>query len=41
MLGMNKISFITDLGELGIPYFDEDISEVEADLETLNKIMGD
>jgi predicted HTH domain antitoxin len=41
MLGINKINFITDLGKLGIPYFDEDITEVESDLETLDKIMGD
>jgi predicted HTH domain antitoxin len=41
MLGMNKINFINDLGKLGIPYFDESISEGEADLETLNKLMGD
>lgn len=40
MLGINKIDFITDLGKLGIPYFDEDIAEIESDLETLDKIMG-
>ena len=41
MLGINKISFITDLGKMGISYFNEEFEEVENDLKTLNKIMGD
>lgn len=41
ILGINKINFITALGSLGIPYFDGDITEVENDLKTLDRIMGD
>ncbi|MDP4147449.1 MAG: UPF0175 family protein [Bacillota bacterium] len=36
MLGITKIDFITDLGKLGIPYFNESITEVESDLKTLD-----
>lgn len=39
MLGINKIDYITDLGKLGIPYFDETYDEVKEDLMNLSKVM--
>lgn len=39
MLGINKIDFITDLGKLGIPYFDYTYDEIIEDVNLLNKIM--
>jgi predicted HTH domain antitoxin len=39
MLGINKINFITDLCRLGIPYFDEDITEAQDDMKTLDRIV--
>ena len=34
MLGEDKVSFITDLGKMGLAYFDNDINEV-LDKDTL------
>lgn len=39
MLGINKIDLITDLGKLGISYFDDSYGEIEEDLANLDKIM--
>jgi predicted HTH domain antitoxin len=39
MLGINKIDYLTDLGKLGIPYFDESYDAIKEDLSTLDKVM--
>lgn len=39
VLGMNKISFITNLGKLGIPYFDSSIDEVMEDAKSAGLFM--
>lgn len=39
ILGINKIDLITELGEMGIPYFDFRYEEIEEDLNNLNKII--
>ena len=40
ILGMNKITFITNLGKLGIPYFDSSIDEVMEDAQNAGLLMG-
>lgn len=37
--GIDKMEFIIEVSEMGIPYFCEDISEVIADAETVNQTM--
>jgi len=39
LAGLDKMAFITATGHMGIPYFDEDISEVINDAETVNQTM--
>jgi len=39
ILGMNKITFITNLGKLGIPYFDASIDEVMEDAKNAGMFM--
>jgi len=34
ILGIGKIQFVTDLGQLGLPYFDQSAQEVWEDAET-------
>lgn len=41
ILGMRKIDFITQLGRMGIPYFDGDFDEISSDIENLNKLSGE
>lgn len=41
ILGINKIDYITDLGKLGIPYFDDKYREIEEDLSSLDKVLED
>jgi predicted HTH domain antitoxin len=41
ILGMRKIDFITQLGKMGIPYFDGDFDEISADIENLNRFPGE
>ncbi len=41
ILGMHKIDFITQLGRMGIPYFDGDFDEISSDIESLNKLSGE
>ena len=41
LMGMSKIEYIEDLSEMGIPYFDMDISEVSQDIKTLDKLIGE
>lgn len=36
ILELNKLSLITDLGKLGISYFDNDIEEIKEDIMNLN-----
>lgn len=40
IMGISKIEYIQDLGELGIPYYDNDFSDVENDLNTLDNLLG-
>ena len=37
--GVDKMAFITDMGHMGIPYFDADISEVLSDAETAGQTI--
>jgi hypothetical protein len=37
ILDMDKTSFITDLGKIGIPYFDGEINEVVEDARNIKK----
>jgi len=39
ILGINKIDLITDLGKLGIPYFDSRYEDIEEDIDALDKAM--
>ena len=41
ILDMDKITFITDLGEMGIPYFDCSIEEVLEDAKNAGMFMED
>jgi predicted HTH domain antitoxin len=41
ILGMNKITFITDLGKMGMPYFDSSIDEVMEDAKNVGIFMED
>ena len=37
---IDKVTFITEMGNMGIPYFDGDISEVLNDAETVGQTMN-
>ncbi|MDR1565403.1 MAG: UPF0175 family protein [Oscillospiraceae bacterium] len=37
LLGIGKMKFITDLGSVGIPYFDQSFDEVMEDAELAHK----
>jgi hypothetical protein len=39
LAGVDKMSFITDMGHMGIPYFDGNFSEVLKDAETVGQTM--
>ncbi|HBN82951.1 MAG TPA: hypothetical protein DDZ89_03835 [Clostridiales bacterium] len=39
ILGIDKLSLITNLGKLGIPYFDYDIDEVKRDALNASRVM--
>ena len=39
LAGVDKMSFIVEMGHMGIPYYDGDISEVLSDAETIGKTM--
>lgn len=39
MLGEDKIEFITDLGKMGLPYFDNNIDEVLDDVKSIQDFM--
>lgn len=39
MLGMTKIQFITDLGKMGIPYFDLENDEIISDMRNIDAVM--
>lgn len=39
MLGLSKIQFITDLGKMGIAYFDMEGSEVIEDVKTIDNFL--
>jgi predicted HTH domain antitoxin len=38
ILEINKLSLITDLGNLGIPYFDCNIEDIKEDIENLKQL---
>lgn len=40
-LGIERLDLIEFYGSLGIPYVDYDPKEIDDELETFNKIMGD
>ena len=40
LAGVDKMAFITETGDMGIPYFTDDISEVMVDAETVGKTMA-
>lgn len=40
ILGISKWELITLYDDMGLPYLDQDISEVEEDLETYKKLKG-
>jgi len=37
---IDKMAFITEVGHMGIPYFNEDISDVKRDTETISQTMA-
>ena len=37
--GTDKMTFITEMGHMGIPYFDGTVSEVISDAETVGRTM--
>jgi len=39
LVGVDKMSFINEMGHMGIPYYCEDISEVINDAKTIEKTM--
>ena len=39
LAGLDRMAFITDMGQMGIPYFDGDISDVLSDAETISRAM--
>ena len=39
LAGVDRMTFITDMGQMGIPYFEGDISEVLSDAETVGRTM--
>ena len=39
LAGVDKMSFIIEMGHMGIPYFDGDFSEVLSDAETVGQTM--
>ena len=39
LLGMDKLSFITDLGKMGISYYDMSEEELDEDIKTLNNLL--
>jgi len=41
ILGISKWELIEIYGDLGIPYFDMEWSEVEKDMETLERLLGE
>ena len=41
LAGVDKMAFITEMGHMGVPYFDEDISEVLSDAVTVGQTMRD
>ena len=40
LAGVDKMAFITEMGHMGIPYYDVDISEVLSDAETVRQTMS-
>ena len=40
LAGVDKMTFITEMGQTGIPYFDGAVSEVMGDAETVSKTMA-
>ena len=36
----DKMTFITEVGHMGIPYYNEDISDVTNDVETISQTMA-
>jgi len=40
LAGVDKMAFIVEMGHLGIPYYDEDISEILCDAETVRQTMA-
>lgn len=40
LLGMDKLTFIQDLSELGIAYFDMEESELQKDIDAINRLLG-
>ena len=38
LAGVDKMTFITDMGSMGIPYFDGSIDEVLADVESIRRL---
>lgn len=41
ILEMDKVSYIMDLGKIGIPYYDCDIDEVHEDSQSITKYLGE
>ena len=39
LAGIDRMTFITEMGQMSIPYFDGDISEVLSDAETVRQTM--
>ena len=39
IIGIDKMAFITEMDQMGIPYFDGNISEVLCDGETIQRTM--
>ncbi len=39
MLGLDKITFITDLGKMGIPYLNDSIEEVLEDTDRVTELV--
>jgi len=37
LAGIDKMAFITEMGHMGIPYYDGDISEILSDVETVRQ----
>ena len=39
LAGVDRMSFIIEMGHMGIPYFDGDFSEILNDVETVGRTM--